>query len=692
MATLRQVLKDNSVTFQKTAFFSAGKNLFDKSVALQGYYVSNTNGSIEALSGYYASDYMSVKPNTIYARNSNQLGAFYDSAKQFISGITNSGGTVTTPSNAAYVRLSVTAATIDTFQFEEGSVSTSYEPYGWAINKLRLLNSNIPDSSITNAKLAGPIPSIPTNANIVIQSMAQVGKNLFDKTDITANRYLDDTGALVILTGFNVSGFIPVSPNTTYIRNTKSNGFDNYYDSNKAVIGRVSNTLAFTTPSNAAYVRLTVTDAGLNILQLEVGTVSTAYESYGISLAKLKVNPENIPLASITADRLADTSFSMLRTNFLYKDPLFRRNGLVYSDNLKTNGFDFSWYTKKNGEKIVITLPTGTTSVSFNFQIKDAGDLAEIENKGLIVNFDITNLADNNVTGLCEIKYNETAVVDNYAYNVTPGSTANMKTTYVPSVSCTSATVKFLFSYNAADEGKTIEISNFIIYTSATDLGFNTLAALKASLYPIIKLEESRHRWYGKKLVVLGDSITYLENSYLNIMKGLVYFNTVVNAGVPGTTVAHVSTGDNCFVDRVASLDTDADMYIIFGTTNDYIGGIPIGTIGNGNNGTVIGAYQTIIETILNANKKADIRLITMYPMDYKGTIDTPNNAGLKIIDYVNATKNVAAHYNLKCLDLFNTGGVNSINVGTLLTDKVHPTFDFGYILARQVNAFIESV
>jgi hypothetical protein len=678
-------IADDSVTVDKTNFIALGKNIFNKDTAIEGYYVSNTTGGLSALPGYYASDYISIKPSTNYVRNNNQLGAFYDSSKQYISGINNVDSTFASPPSAVYMRLTILAATIDTFQLEEGTTSTDYEPYQYNCEYFKLLNQNISESSISSDKLSGDV-------GIILNSNTQLSKNLFDKTDVTNDKYLSEAGLLVDIQGFSVSGYISVNPSTIYIRNAKSNGYDNCYTSNKSVIGRIDNTLTITTPSNAAYVRLTVPDAALDTLQFESGSESTDYEPYGISLAKLKITNNNIAVGTIANNKLVTKTLTILDANFLYADILMRRNGLVFCDNLKTNGFSFSYYLAKDDDKLILTLPDEATSVSFYYYIKDAKDLIDISGKGIVVNFDILNNATNNIVGVCSIYYNGSDVLDQYTSSIVTSASANLKTVYTSLEACTDCYFRIVFSYDESDSGKTIELSNFIVYASESDLKLNSLDELNKSLYMLTKNEESRNKWYGKKLIGLGDSITYLKNSYFNILKGIVYFKTCVNAGVSGTTVAHISVGDNCFVDRVSSLDTDGDLYLIFGGANDANNNVLIGTIGNGDTSTFIGAYQYVIETILTNNPKAKIGLIAPYKMTILGSIDATNAVGLAISDYVTSIKTVAEYYSIPCLDLYHTSGCNAQNIATLLSDGTHPTFDFGYILAHQINAFIDSI
>ena len=118
-----------------------GKNLFDKSATNteNGYgaaqYIGIT-GEPTVSANYNISEYISVSAETVYTLNptsgSNPSVVFYDSNKQYISGVDYSSVTAftfTTPANAAYLRASIPIANVDIFQLELGSTATAYAPY-----------------------------------------------------------------------------------------------------------------------------------------------------------------------------------------------------------------------------------------------------------------------------------------------------------------------------------------------------------------------------------------------------------------------------------------------------------------------------------------------------------------------------------------------------------------------------------
>lgn len=111
-------------------------NLFDKSAVKNGYYINDVNGDMESSGiSLNASDYIYIGGlSKVYIGNqpTNRWGAFYDSAKAYMSGFT-AYGSVSVPTNAAYVRITVLSASLNTMMINAGSTAMPYEPYGYKL-------------------------------------------------------------------------------------------------------------------------------------------------------------------------------------------------------------------------------------------------------------------------------------------------------------------------------------------------------------------------------------------------------------------------------------------------------------------------------------------------------------------------------------------------------------------------------
>ncbi|HIG8227975.1 TPA: SGNH/GDSL hydrolase family protein [Klebsiella pneumoniae] len=245
-----------------------GKNLFNKATATQGYAI-NENGELIVASTYFVSDYIKVASGTtLRPSQPGRYINFYDANKTWLSSLQNQNGAFAVPSSAAYLRISVLLARIDYFQIEVGSKMTAYEPY-----------------SLTAAtSLDGDGLKYPVNEpDIYSIGLFNAGKNIYNPYTLTAG-YIDENGFVVPGgTTYKFSDYLPVKASTGYVGN-KSMRFINIYDADKAFISTLTSTTTFTTPSNAAYVRVTLALANISGFQLEEGSSVSSYEAFSYTM------------------------------------------------------------------------------------------------------------------------------------------------------------------------------------------------------------------------------------------------------------------------------------------------------------------------------------------------------------------------------------------------------------------------
>lgn len=120
----------------------SGGNLFDKTTVTDGYRVSASTGSIDAYGdGVSVSDYIEVKGLNVItisghntAVTTNNVLAFFDSEKNFISGVTSTEGilalpnaTYDIPESAKYVIVNLSSDDVDTLMINAGETALSYE-------------------------------------------------------------------------------------------------------------------------------------------------------------------------------------------------------------------------------------------------------------------------------------------------------------------------------------------------------------------------------------------------------------------------------------------------------------------------------------------------------------------------------------------------------------------------------------
>jgi len=286
-------LADSSITPAKTTFLPVGKNKFNKATVTIGYYVTNANVTA-ANATYDASDYIPVVAGTAYVCNGSgiRFSCYFDANYGVVAGGTAANiTTFTPPVGAAYIRVSMVHADLNTFQLEIGATATAYEAYQYTLSDAAgiPISASVADSGVTTAKLAN---SGVTTAKLADSSITpkkttflQIGKNKFNKAAVTTGYYMTNTGSILANASYDISEYIPVVAGTTYA-NSGLLGYglrySCYFDVNFAVVagGATTNVATFTPPVGAAYVRVTTYHADIDTFQLEIGATATAYEAY----------------------------------------------------------------------------------------------------------------------------------------------------------------------------------------------------------------------------------------------------------------------------------------------------------------------------------------------------------------------------------------------------------------------------
>lgn len=201
---------------------------------------------------------------------------------------------------ASNIRIPVTAynngarATLSNIQIEVGSTATSYEPY---VGGIPAPNPDYPQ--VVQTATGRQVVAISDGGSQSQEYEVNLGKNLFDSTTVTADRYLSDTGSLLDNAGWAASDYIPIQPNTAYTTSTVTGyGLGNlparcYYDATKTFISGVShanaNPFTNTSPAGAYYMRESVSKANVDAMQVEKGSTATSYAPYFTPIELCKI-------------------------------------------------------------------------------------------------------------------------------------------------------------------------------------------------------------------------------------------------------------------------------------------------------------------------------------------------------------------------------------------------------------------
>ena len=193
-------------------------------------------------------------------------------------------------------------------------------------------------------------------------------------------------------------------------------------------------------------------------------------------------------------------------------------------------------------------------------------------------------------------------------------------------------------------------------------------------------------KWSNKNMVMFGDSLVSAElddayrNGYVGRLKNLLTLNIASNQGVSGRPMANGTPngdGTNTTINNFATF-TNYDLCLIAVGTNDFKLNVPLGSLGQigdttFDTNTFYGAYRDAIEHILTVNPEIRICLWTPLQRDNSGyDVNYTNAAGCKLIDYVNAIKEIGKMYAIPVLDLYATSGVTELTLSTFTADGLH--------------------
>lgn len=115
----------------------AGKNIFSKATITSGKYL-DANGEIKTSSTFSYSDYIGViggkrywYSGATYGFGSAPRSCFYDKDLNFLSAVRPvlASDYIDVPANATFIRMSIAVNDLSTFQLEQGTEATEYEPY-----------------------------------------------------------------------------------------------------------------------------------------------------------------------------------------------------------------------------------------------------------------------------------------------------------------------------------------------------------------------------------------------------------------------------------------------------------------------------------------------------------------------------------------------------------------------------------
>ena len=149
-------------------------------------------------------------------------------------------------------------------------------------------------------------------------------------------------------------------------------------------------------------------------------------------------------------------------------------------------------------------------------------------------------------------------------------------------------------------------------------------------------------------------------------------------------------------VERVETVDKDSDMVFVFGGTNDFNRGCPMGTFESKDKNTFKGALSVMLQYLKDHFPNKKIYLLTPIRrgiFDSQPTDLQANSIGLYLTDYVDAIKEAGELFDIEVIDLHTLTGLNPNdkecadqyfhNSGSI--DNLHPNAKGHLVIAETI-------
>lgn len=524
----------------------------------------------------------------------------------------------------------------------------------------------------TQAGGTKPLRGFPVSKKEVLEASS----NLFNKNTITDGYYLNTTGNLVADIEFYLTDFIPIEAGETYIRNSEAaSKIYNLYDANKNWLeGGLYDGLI--TPSQGAFLRTAIrhSEVSIDVFQFCKGTELPPYEPFGFSE---NFKESTLGKALLKSGLNKPGGAAGINGNGFLNNQIIefiRSSSNLFDPSARLDGF----YVSQTGQEVADAAFYATDYIPV-----EAGKT-----------------------------YTKSYVVEKYyaLFDVNK----NFLSGGLMQSSVTANDNGFL---RTAERYSAFDPNDFQICEG------NVLPAFEP--YGLMVREEKLGNWpkdqnnlTGKKLVVLGDSISYgfiprnapgypgQLDSYAKLTAqklGMVF----QNKGISGSTVGALAINDQTnspFVYRYQDLDDDAHIILVKGGTNDIRKIDILGTFNDTDETTFYGALHVLCLGLLQKYRHAqgtaagkDKKIILITPIKLNGRDMTP---------YVNAVKEIGVHYSIPVWDAHHLSGINPHILKTVqgyedgyldmynpyITDGTHPTQEGHEMMANALVGFINSI
>ena len=200
------------------------------------------------------------------------------------------------------------------------------------------------------------------------------------------------------------------------------------------------------------------------------------------------------------------------------------------------------------------------------------------------------------------------------------------------------------------------------------------------------------------KINFLGDSITFgalasdPSKSYLGLLQEK-YPNSVLRRyGIGGSSIANQKVWEvPTLCKRAEEMDLDADAVVIFGGTNDFGTGVPLGTPDDRTEDTFWGACFSLFQKVLLQYPGKPIIVVTPLHRTFENAEEYQGRKmAAPLEEYVRIIKETAKYFAFPVIDLYATSGLQpafDMICEKFMPDGLHPN-DAGHeILFKKLAA-----
>lgn len=205
------------------------------------------------------------------------------------------------------------------------------------------------------------------------------------------------------------------------------------------------------------------------------------------------------------------------------------------------------------------------------------------------------------------------------------------------------------------------------------------------------------------KINFLGDSITFgshaatPETSFLGRLQNKYPNSLFRNYGIGGSSIANQNVwGAASLCERAKNMDPDADMVVVFGGTNDFGTGVPLGIPADRTEDTFYGACFSLFRKLLEHYPGKPIVVVTpLHRLFECSSAYQGRQLAAPLKEYVRILKETAEYFAFPVIDLYATSGLQpaiDIVKERLMPDGIHPN-DMGHeILFQKMDAALRQL